>query len=205
MKPETGKTKHSQNQNQVSIQLKLGGHSFSVDTLPASVTEGSESVEFVVLTRKTLLVPRDEFDEAYATTYLRLAGIPCDATQMPVWSDTEAPIVAVMAADTACVTAIGQKLGRRATFTSPLLRSHPYVTPTVWLYRTEQLLYIKVYGSDLRFAEVVAAKTESDIVYYIELLAKEFSLHTHKACIEGTECGVLKKLLRPHFQQIICV
>lgn len=205
MKLETGKTNHSQNQNQVSIQLKLGGHSFSVNTLLTSVIDGVESVEFVVLTRKTLLVPREEFDETFATTYLRLAGMPCDATQTPVWSDTGSPIVAVMAADMACVTAIEQKFGSRAMFTSPLLRDHPYATPTVWLYRTEELLYIKVYGSDLRFAEVVAAKTESDIVYYIELLAKEFSLPAHTAYIEGEECGVLKKLLRSHFQQIICV
>ncbi|MEG2612789.1 MAG: hypothetical protein RR971_04805, partial [Alistipes sp.] len=122
MKQETGKTNIPLNINRMSIQLKRGGHSFSMANLPASVVEA----KFVVLTDKTLLVPQEEFDESLAANYLRVAGMACSASETPVWSSTKAPIVAIMAADAACMASIRGKLGDQASFTSPLLLMQAY-------------------------------------------------------------------------------
>ncbi|MEG2614047.1 MAG: DUF3822 family protein [Alistipes sp.] len=205
MKQVTGKTNPSVTIKGMSIQLKRSGHSFSVDTLGSvDALPASESVRFVVLTHKTLLIPREEFDAALAADYLRLAGVACLATETPVWSDPNEPVVAVMAADTTCVETLRGRYGDRAQFTTPLLEASNDDMPSVWLYRVDELLYIKVYDRTLRFAEVVSAPTEADVIYYIEQLGKEFALSTFVAHITGEESKKTMKMIRSYFKQIQC-
>lgn len=70
MKQATGKTNLPDRRNKVSIQLKLSGHSFSLEVPSAGIPE-----ECAVYTARTLLLPRDEFDAAQAELCLRLSLI----------------------------------------------------------------------------------------------------------------------------------
>ena len=56
MRQETGSNSQSGN-NKVSIQVKLGGLSFSAESV--AVAEGAE-VEFVIETPRVILAPREE-------------------------------------------------------------------------------------------------------------------------------------------------
>lgn len=205
MKPETGKTNGSVSAKQVSIQLMLGGHSFSADALPAVVRDAKGPVECVVLTHKTLLIPREEFGEALAETYLRLAGMACGTDEIPVWTDLQQQVVAVMAAPGADVESLRRTLGpQRVRFATPLLRVQKYAAPTLWVYRTEKLLYIKVYDTILRLAEVIEAEGEADIVACLEILAREFPLETYTAVAAGEDRKGLTKILRRYVKRTVC-
>lgn len=205
MKPETGKTNRRVSAKQVSIQLMLGGHSFSADTLPPPVRDAEGPVECVVLTHKTLLVPREEFDETLAGTYLRLAGMACGPEETPVWTDVQQQVVAVIAAPAAQVEALHRTLGaRRVRFATPLLRVQKYTAPTVWWYRSGTLLYIKVYDTILRLAEVLEAPGEADAVAGLEILAREFPLAAYTAVAEGDNPKESARILRRYFKQVVC-
>ena len=133
MKRATGRTDSPQAQNRVSIQLTLGGHSFSAESLRAAAEKlaqagGKAPVGVEVLTEKTQLVPREEFAAETAGAYLRVAGTGCGAHEIPVWSDPARPVVAVMAADAEAVGMLREKFGGRLRFVSPLL-SEPALPP----------------------------------------------------------------------------
>lgn len=197
MKRETGNNHPGVNKG-VSIQLKLGGHSFSADTLPAVGGDGIVLCE--LLTPRTMLVPREEFDTAVAGILLDAAGMPCRDDETAVWSDPEGAAVAVMAFDTTIVDALRKHFGARLRFTTPLLFTCVCAPPAVWLCRNDELLYIKVYNGGLRFAEVVTVQTEADLLYHIELLDREFKLAEYEVCLAGeiekTTCKALRRYFR---------
>ena len=60
----------------VSIQLSLGGHSFSKDILPKGIDE-AEVVEVIVSTPRVTLAPREEVSLDTAEQLLQLVGKRC--------------------------------------------------------------------------------------------------------------------------------
>ena len=107
MKPATGNNL-PESAAHVSIQLKLGGHSFSADTLPARALSGDTRVLCSLVTPRTLLVPREAFRPDRAERYLRIAGLAPLADETTVHSDPAAPEVVVMAVARACCAEIGR-------------------------------------------------------------------------------------------------
>lgn len=212
MKQETGKTNQPhEKQNRVSIQLTLGGHSFSKDELlsflDGRAVEGTGPVEACVLTDKTLLIPREEFCSDAAATCLRIAGLGCTADEVAVWSDLRESVVAVMAANAAVVDLLREQLGDRLRFVSPLLSEPDYRTRSVWFYRHGDILYIKVYDDGLQFAEAVRfdpRKTE-DFRFLLERLAVAFPLSPYKAFLSGVESETLRRTAKRYFKHIVCV
>ncbi len=199
MKRATGSNQPYVNKG-VSIQLKLGGHSFSAATLPPAGEEGLVLCE--LLTPRTLLVPQEEFDEAAAEMLLDAAGIPCAEHECVVWSNPGESAVAVMAFDKAEIDALRMHFGDRLQFTSPLLFKPTCPPAAVWLCRKDNLLYIKVYNDGLRFAEVVTLQTEADLVYYTELLDREFELAGFELCPAGELTGKAHKMLSHYFKNV---
>lgn len=183
----------------VSIQLKLDGHSFSADSLPAAGTEG---VVCELLTSKTQLVPQEEFSPAAAEALLRAAGMACSGDECPVWSDPSLPAVAVMAFDTTAVNTLRTRYAERIEFTSPLLFRPRCVRSTVWLYKHDELLYIKVYRDGLRFAEVLTAENDADLLYYTELLGREFPLREFELYPAGKDARTARDLLHRFFGSV---
>lgn len=208
MKQATGKTKFSELQNQVSIQLTLSGHSFSAGAQTVSpeayIENGSAPVEVTVLTDKTLLVPQEEFSTETAEAYLRIAGKGCTRNETPVWSDSKRPVVALMAADAESVITLRAKAGDRLRFTSPLLAEHEYPEATVWFYADGPLLFIKVYDSGLQFAESAAYEDTAGLCYLLERLHAAFGLSRFTAVITGGKSSDLRKAAKPYFKRTVC-
>lgn len=197
MKRVTGNNHPGVNKG-VSIQLKLGGHSFSRETLPT--TDGEVLCE--LLTPKTLLVPQEEFDATAAEKLLEIAGMPCADDECAVWSDTNEAAIALMAFDATEIEALRTHFGDRLQFTSPLLFRPTCAPAALWLCREEDLLYIKVYKDGLRFAEVVTVQTEADLLYYTELLDREFKLAEFELCPAGEIGAAARKMLRRYFKNV---
>lgn len=191
-------------EKKVSIQLPLGGHSFSVEAIPAEALAGDRTVEFRVLTPRTALVPREQFDEAGCETYLRVAGMPPIAGETAVASDTLEQIVAVMAVDSDCLTAIRERFGTRATFTTPLLDVQKYSAPAVWLYRTGDILYVKVYNTTLRLAEVVTVTNDADTVMLMHDLDAVYGFGGYAIRCHGEQAAAMRRLLSKYYSDVRC-
>lgn len=183
----------------VSIQLALDGHSFSAsDTFPG---EGDLLVE--VLTPRTMLVPSDLFESERAAELLAANGTPLAAGERAVWSDEREGLFAVMALGKEMLHNLTGGAEIRLHYTTPLLHTVSCDMPTVWMYRTAGLLYIKVYDRTLRFAEVIPAPAEADILYFADALGHEFPFGKYELRIAGSEKKSLYKLLNGWFRRTI--
>ena len=202
MKQATG-SNTPQSINKVSIQLTLDGHSFSAPALSGEFP-GDGPVEVVLLTPRTTLVPEEFFDEACAGELLAAAGMAALPGERAVWSAPQQNAVAVMAAAEDALAAVHERLGDRARYTTPLLCVPQASVPTVWMYYAAGLLYIKVYDGKLRFAEVVPAPDEADLLYMLERLGSEFRLRDYTLRIGSGDGRALKRKLGGYFRQIVC-
>ena len=194
MKQATG-SNTPQSINKVSIQLTLDGHSFSAPALSGEFP-GDGPVEVELLTPRTTLVPEEEL--------LAAAGMAALPGECPVWSAPQQNAVAVMAAAENALAAVHERLGGRARYTTPLLCVPQTSVPTVWMYYAAGLLYIKVYDGKLRFAEVVPAPDEADLLYMLERLGSEFRLRDYTLRIGSGDGRALKRKLGGYFRQIVC-
>lgn len=202
MKQVTG-SNAPQTSNKVSIQLALDGHSFSAPALAGEFPDDGP-VEVEVLTARTMLVPAEMFDAGDAGALLAANGMAAAADECAVCSAPHNGIVAVMAVPKDAAQAVGEKLGGRARYTTPLLGEVLAGVQTVWAYRTAGLLYIKVYDGALRFAGVVPAPDEADVCYFMERLGTEFKLADYVLGISGDGAKACGKSLKGYFKQIVC-
>lgn len=184
---------------EMSIQLRSGGHSFPKE-LPAGY-ETAGRVSCSVLTHKTVLVPSEVFEKESAANYLSLAGLGCAETECAVYSDPQRQQIAVMAIDKNCCRQLTETTDR-LVFTSPLLFQPKFSGPSLWLLHTDGLLYVKLYDNILRLAEVVRAQGTTDILYYLGRLDRMFSLKTYPLCLTGS--STLARQLRRYFRDVRC-
>ena len=191
--------------NKVSIQLPLGGHSFSLEQAAEACRNTTvETVECTVLTPRTTLVPRECFDAAAAEHYLRIAGLGCRTNETAVTSDTSARIVAVMAADAGCVRGLREMFGDRVTFTSPLCGNQNYSEPTVWLHRTGDLIYIKIYRPVLRLAEALEISSDTDVLQLLYDLRGAYDADSCTIVCSGERCEHLRRKLAKYYRHVKC-
>jgi len=190
--------------NEVSIQLPLGGHSFSFDALPEGIFSGEAPVEFRVLTPRTTLVPREAFDEAACEAYLAVAGLKCRAGETAVAGDVLGQIVPVMAIDSDALRIIRERFGARASFATPLCDVQKYSSPAVWLCRTGGLLYIKVYNTTLRFAEVIEPAGDADMLQILHDLDAVYGFRNYAIHCHGERPEAMRKLLKKYYSDVRC-
>lgn len=196
MRQETGSNPNSANKK-VSIQVKLGGRSFSADKI--SVAEDVERVEFVIDTPRVILAPREEVTLDTASDLLRIVGKPCRTNEQSVCSELQADVVAVIAIDSQTLTQIVEKWGSRASFTSPLLDMRHGEERCLTVDATERVCYMRLFDGGLQRAEAYEATTAEDILYHItEWLGESDAI----IYIKGSDSAV--KLVRKYFKQVIC-
>ena len=200
MRPVTG-SNTPQAGNTVSIQRSLDGHSFSVPAL-SDVPAGHDPVQVELLLPRTMLVPAELFDKEHAAELLAANGMPPAADECAVCCGREEDYAAVAAINREALRLVQAKLGNRARFTTPLLRTPRNATKTVWMCRRAELLYIKVYdGGSLQLAEVVPAETDADLAYFFERLNGCFPLAEFELRITGDAPKAARKLLGKRFKQ----
>ena len=158
----------------------------------------------MLLTPRTVLMPRECFDAAAAEESLRIAGLPCKSNETVVTSDTSAQIVAVMAIDKECLGTLREYFGERLSFTSPLCGGQNYSEPTVWLYRTGDLIYIKVYKPVLRIAEVMMISSEADVLQILQDLGPVFDIRECTIICCGDGCDRMHRRLAKYYPIVRC-
>ena len=196
MRQETGSNPISSN-NKVSIQVKLGGRSFSADNI--AVAEDVEQVEFVIDTPRVVLAPREKISLDTASELLRIVGKPCRSNEQSVCSELQADIVATMAIDADILASIIAKWGSSATFTSPLLDMRHSEESCLTIDTTDKVCYMRLFDGGLQRAEAHDATTPEDVLY---LVAEWLSDSTTPIYIKGNK--EYAKLLRKYYKQVIC-
>lgn len=203
MKRATGNSTGSA-KNNVSIQLKLGGHSFSVDSLPSDVTGGTSSVVFEVETHKVTLVPQAEFDESLSAYYLDAAGLACDDDETAVCSEPQYGIVAVMAVNRKAYDEINGVFGAMASFTTPLLAGTEDTHRRLMSLRVCDGVCYMVYTDDgLKLAEAIRTDSTDDVLFYVHRMAEILSIGSDVPVLVSGDKAVADTLKR-YFKEVEC-
>ena len=197
MRQETGSNPNSADKK-VSIQVKLGGRSFSADN--TSQAEGVENVEFVIDTPRVTLAPREVVTLDNAAEILRLTGKPCHSNEQSVCSELQADIVAIIAIDVHALETIIAKWGSRASFSTPLLDMRHSDEECLTIDCTERVCYMRLFKAGLQRAEALDAATAEDALLYATEWLGEGSTTT--IYIKG--CKAAAKLLKKYFKRVIC-
>ena len=196
MRLETGSNPIFDNKK-VSIQVKLGGRSFSADNI--TVAEEVERVEFIIDTPRVTLVPREEVTLDSASELLRIIGKPCRSNEQSVCSELQSEVVAVMAIDSSALNSIVEKWGSRATFTTALLDMRHCEESCLTIDFSDKVCYMRLFDEGLQCAEAFEATTAEDVLY----LANEW-LKSNATPIYIKGSSETAKLLRKYFKQVIC-
>ena len=196
MRLETGSNLISDNKK-VSIQVKLGGRSFSANNI--TVAENMEQIEVEIDTSRVTLTPRNEVSLDTASELLRIVGKPCRSNEQSVCSELQADIVAVIAIDRNALETILAKWGSRVLFTTPLLDMRHNEEPCLTIDATDKVCYMRLFDGGLQRAEAFDATTAEDVLY----LATEWLCNRNiPIYIKGSAETV--KLLGKYFKQVIC-
>ena len=197
MRQETGSNQLLDNKK-VSIQVKLGGLSFSADKV--AVSEDIENVEFIIDTPRVILAPREAVSLDNAAALLRLAGKACRLEEHSVCSELQADIVAIMAINRDALTAIIERWGSKASFTSPLLDMRHSEDNCITIDATEKVCYIRRFEDGLQYAAAEEYATAEDILFFV---TEQSNGRTDiPIYIKGGANCV--KLLRKYYKQVIC-
>ena len=196
MRQETG-SNPILNNTKVSIQVKLGGLSFSADKIV--VAEDVEQVEFVIDTPRVILAPREEVSLDTASELLHIVGKPCRSNEQSVCSELQSDIVAIMAIDSKALKTIVERWGSRASFTSPLLDMRHSEEECLTIDITDKVCYLRLFRSGLQRAEAAEATTPEDVLY---LVTEWLDNNATPIYIKGASENA--KLLRKYYKQVIC-
>ncbi len=194
MRRVTGRTNPSKQTKKVSIRLSLDGHSFSIP----EGTPLKEIEEIEWLTPYTVLVPKELFLFDQALEYLTAAGLTPPAGYSPVWSSTEAAVVAVMAVPSEALW----KFEQEVRHTSPLLHLPTVLQPTLWIADYGHLIYIKVYNPTLQLAETVAIANAADRQCLIERIAERLTLKNYVLMLDDHAATL--SYYKKQFKKVIC-
>ena len=196
MRQETGSNLTIDNKK-VSIQVKLGGLSFSADSVV--VPNGVEHVEFVVDTPRVTLAPYNEVVLDTAAELLRIVGKPCRGNELCVCSELQSDVVAVMAINAAALHSIMELQGVRVSFTSPLLDMRHCDQNCLTVDVSEKVCYVRVFDYGLQCAEAFEMATAEDVLGIVAELLDGNDIPIY---IKGDTKAV--KLLRKYYKRVIC-
>ena len=196
MRQETGSNLTIDNKK-VSIQVKLGGLSFS--TQHFEVADDIEQVEIVIDTPRVTLAPREYVSLNSATELLRLTGKPCRNNEQSVCSELQDATIAIMAIDSNALAAIVEKWGSRASFTSPLLDMRHSTERCLTVDVTDKVCYLRLFDNGLKRAEAFEATTPEDTLYFVSEWIEEMDTPIY---IKGKQNAI--KLLRKYYKRVIC-
>ena len=197
MRQETGSNLTSTNKK-VSIQVKLGGRSFSANNI---VADNADVVEFVIDTPRVTLAPREAITPApdNAPSFLTLCSKACHINEQSVCSELQSDIVAIMAIDSEALASIVEKWGSRASFSSPLLDMRHSEESCLTIDASEKVCYMRLFNNGLQRAEANVATTAEDILY---LVTEWLGGNDTPIYIKGSSAAA--KLLRKYFKRVVC-
>lgn len=197
MRLETGSNSPINNKK-VSIQVKLGGLSFSAHEV--TLANSFDEIELIVDTPRVTLAPREEVSSDNASEILRLAGKVCHRNEQGVCSSLNSDIVAIIAIDRNALASIVAQWGERAYFTSPLLDMRHSEERCLTIDSSDKVCYIRYFDGGLLRAEAFDAITAEDILHAIHCWIGDFKdipiyIKSNSEAID---------LLRKYYKSVIC-
>lgn len=177
----------------VSIQLSLGGHSFSDAMARCRTTmAAADSAVVYLATLKTTLVPAEMFDAEHADSHLANVGYALAVDEcVVVDSSSQKGVVALMAVAQSVIAELSAACGGRVEYRTPLLRDEA-VADGVVMHLSGDVLYVRLYvGGRLLFAETVAAQSDADVLYYLATIDEVYGIFNMYA----RACGDTKRLV----------
>ena len=197
MRQETGSNPISNNKV-VSIQVKLGGRSFSADKI--AIDQDVTAIECIVDTPRVTLAPRQEVSPNSAEELLHIVGKGCCSNEISICSEPQNDIVAVIAIDEKAYETITEKWGSRVRFSSPLLDMRHCDEDCLTIDMRENVCYIRLFDGGLQRAEAFEVDSTEDVLYYAnEWLDEEWDTPIY---IKGDKAAA--KLLRKYVKEVIC-
>lgn len=181
-----------QNNNNVSIQLLLGGHSFSKQ-IAARLTEldAAEHITIYVPTSKSVAVPAEQYSEASAAEHLAALGSAPSAEECIVVDCATEGVVVLMALERSLHDEIEACYGGKVEYRSPIFMDDA-VSDGVTLRLAHDVLYIRLYaGGRMLLAEAVAAKGDADIIYSLASIDEVYAIFNNA---RAHVCGDVKRL-----------
>lgn len=193
---------------EVSIQLSLGGHSFSEaganlrpaprgDAAPPAPTLG-QSPAVALDTHRVALIPEALFRAEDAEACLRTDGLAPAEGERTVLCDPVGGIAAVAAFDGAALDAV-RRAAPLARFVSPLQLLAADTAPSaVQISVQGPRVYLTVRGEALRYAHVLPFDGDADLVYYLTRLGELFPIKDYTIYIyaEAPTCKTLSRYWR---------
>ncbi len=188
---------------EMSIQLRLDGHSFSCATLP-EVSADDVTVTVELLTAKVTLVPTECFEVDLAEKYLRMAGVVCAEDELPVYGEADG-VTMVAAVPRECAGVLEERFAGRLKYTSPLLRNTAGEKRYIYVYNAAGVAYLKLFhDTRFEFYEVVPVTTCDDVLYVLARVVEEFELTDFVVKVAGEESSALVKLLKKYYKVERC-
>ena len=189
------------NKSFVSIQLPLGGHSFSSRELEEVKVGNDSHIVALVDTPRCVALPRTLLNGASLEEHLRAGGIALAPNEIAVCNDEqEVAIVAAMSKE--CYDMLTTKYGDKVSFTSPLIAT-PLPERGSVLHLSNNSLYVRVVNSGLRFIEAMAVYSDADIIYALEKINSVYDIYNMYARAEGDTKRLLR-LCKQQFSNLVC-
>jgi hypothetical protein len=151
-------------------------------------------------TAKVVLIPAELFEKGTEAEILRFNGMAPSADEVAVVSDERDGIVAVMA-----VSAF--ELGEGISMSSPLLTvatGHGGKRRAVDLLLTADNLYLAVWEKGLKMAEALPDNSVDSILYYMQVLGRQFKLRKFDIHVSGRGAEVVVETLRQYYKNVKC-
>lgn len=203
MRQVTGSNPTTTNKK-VSIQLQLGGHSFSCDVLPTELPEEA-TVEVELLTDNSVLVPSECFDPALAAKLLEMSGVSLANEDVAVWSNERGGAIAVMCLPREVATELNKRYGDHLCYTSPLLYQRVGEGLYLYIYYVGSLGYFKLFdGKTLLFAAARSVESDDEVLCFVEQLAREFNVKALRIGVTGADAEKAIKLLKQYYKVEKC-
>ena len=194
-----------QNNNNVSIQLLLGGHSFSKQ-IAAHLTEldAAEHITIYVPTSKSVAVPAEQYSEASAAEHLAALGSAPSAEECIVVDCATEGVVVLMALERSLHDEIEACYGGKVEYRSPMFMDDA-VSDGVTLRLAHDVLYIRLYaGGRMLLAEAVAAKSDADIIYYLASIDEVYAIFNNARAHVRGDVKRLRPVAKRLFKHISC-
>ena len=194
-----------QNNNNVSIQLLLGGHSFSKQ-IAVRLTEldAAEHIIIYVPTSKSVAVPAEQYSEASAAEHLAALGSAPSAEESIVVDCATEGVVVLMALERSLHDEIEACYGGKVEYRSPMFMDDA-VSDGVTLRLAHDVLYIRLYaGGRMLLAEAVAAKSDADIIYYLASIDEVYAIFNNARAHVREDVKHLRPIAKRLFKHISC-
>lgn len=194
-----------QNNNNVSIQLLLGGHSFSKQ-IAARLTEldAAEHITIYVPTSKSVAMPAEQYSEASAAEHLAALGSAPSAEECIVVDCATEGVVVLMALERSLHDEIEACYGGKVEYRSPMFMDDA-VSDGVTLRLVHDVLYIRLYaGGRMLLAEAVAAKGDADIIYYLASIDEVYAIFNNARAHARGDVKRLRPVAKRLFKHISC-